>query len=838
MNVADGKFKTLEDFTLEETENIRKELEGRQRAEFEMKEAITSLECRLMEALNTIETMKAEMRTLKDGIEVGGSASPDRDREARVEAPKPPVFKGILDAQEVENFLWHLENYFKCSRVKSDETKINTAVLYLSKMAMLWWRRKEAEIGKGTCTINPCEQFREEFKKAFFPNNVIYEVKRKFKELKQTESIRAYVKEFTTLTLQIPNLTDEDMLFHFMDGLQNWAKMELERRQVKTIDEAITQAESLTDFKPDRHDKAKGKDARNSHAKGGGDRGRGKEQQTHPKQYDPYKPESKRCPEMKNHGAILRERKEKDAQEQGQDAGTTQLGMDGLCGEIAKQTEKPGDFSTQYVDISINGRTARAMVDTEAEANIMTKTAAERLGLNYVPSNTRLKTEFFQRYHTMIDPHFQRLMVMEREGSCMVPLVKVPKKGGHALLSAMQIVKGLKKGESKFLATIAGSREDNGAKESLPPIIEQVLEENKDVMPDELPKTIPPRLEVDHKIELEVGAKPPVHAPYRMAPPELEELRKQLKELLEAGHIRPSEAPYGAPTWTDQVLHEGGPPKRLLPSAHRRRGLAEDSMRDEIWSVGMFVVVYLDDIVIYSNTLEEHVEHLRKVYQVLRENQLYIKREKCEFAQHEVISWAISSARANYGWTRPKYGQSKNGRFIRGYSAKAAPLTELLKKNKSWVWSAECQQAFEGLKAAITEGSVLTLPDFSKTFEVHTDASDFSIGGVLMQERHPIAFESRKLNETEQRYTVQEKENDGHCTLSTHVETLLARLQHDPEAKKLMELAAQGKTRRFWVEDGLLLTSGRRVYVPKFRTIRRQIIKKSHDTPWAEHPGQ
>ena len=62
-------------------------------------------------------------------------------------------------------------------------------------------------------------------------------------------------------------------------------------------------------------------------------------------------------------------------------------------------------------------------------------------------------------------------------------------------------------------------------------------------------------------------------------------------------------------------------------------------------------------------------------------------------------------------------------------------------------------------------------------------------------------------------------------------------MQHDLEAKKLMELAAQGKTRRFWVKEGLLLTTDRRVYVPKFGTIRRRIIKESHDTPWAGHPG-
>ena len=69
-----------------------------------------------------------------------------------------------------------------------------------------------------------------------------------------------------------------------------------------------------------------------------------------------------------------------------------------------------------------------------------------------------------------------------------------------------------------------------------------------------------------------------------------------------------------------------------------------------------------------------------------------------------------------------------------------------------------CQEAFERLKRAITEEPVLALPDHTKPYEVQTDASDFAIGGVLMQDGHPIAFENRKLNDTERRYTVQEKE--------------------------------------------------------------------------------
>ncbi|TMW85276.1 hypothetical protein EJD97_023395 [Solanum chilense] len=112
-----------------------------------------------------------------------------------------------------------------------------------------------------------------------------------------------------------------------------------------------------------------------------------------PKIHNSYNSDNKqfRYPEMKNLGLILHEWKEKDAQEQGQDASTTQLGMAGLCGDIIKQMEKSRDFSTEYVDISINGRLSRAMVNIGAESNIMTKTTTESLGLNYVPSNTRIK---------------------------------------------------------------------------------------------------------------------------------------------------------------------------------------------------------------------------------------------------------------------------------------------------------------------------------------------------------------------------------------------------------------------------------------------------------------
>jgi len=191
-----------------------------------------------------------------------------------------------------------------------------------------------------------------------------------------------------------------------------------------------------------------------------------------------------------------------------------------------------------------------------------------------------------------------------------------------------------------------------------------------------------------------------------------------------------------------------------------------------------FVVVYLDDIVVYSPTLEEHKVHLKLVFDKLRQNQLYVKKEKCAFAQksiiflghvieHGKIRMDSDKLKAIQEWRVPASVAELHSflglanyyrRFVEGFSRRAAPLTELLKKDTAWQWSDECQSAFEELKATMTRGPVLGLVDVTKPFEVETDASDYALGGVLLQDGHPIAYESRKLNSAERRYTVSEKE--------------------------------------------------------------------------------
>ena len=192
-------------------------------------------------------------------------------REAsRVEVPKPHRFSGKRDAKELDNFLWHMERYFEAIALTDEATKVRTATLYLTDTATLWWRRRFADMEKGICTIETWEDFRREIKRQFYPEDVAYLARKNMRRLKHTGSIRDYVKEFSSLMLEIPNITGEELLFNFMDNLQGWTKQELRRRGVQDLATTMAIAESLTNYK--RKNSSKMSQEEDSYANGGGNK--------------------------------------------------------------------------------------------------------------------------------------------------------------------------------------------------------------------------------------------------------------------------------------------------------------------------------------------------------------------------------------------------------------------------------------------------------------------------------------------------------------------------------------------------------------------------------------
>jgi hypothetical protein len=178
-----------------------------------------------------------------------------------------------------------------------------------------------------------------------------------------------------------------------------------------------------------------------------------------------------------------------------------------------------------------------------------------------------------------------------------------------------------------------------------------------------------------------------------------------------------------------------------------------------------FVIVFIDDILVYSATKELHQEHLQLVLETLRKHKLYAKFSKCEFWLREVsfLGHLISGngifvdpakVEAVMNWKQPKSVTKIRSflglagyyrRFIQDFSRIAYPMTQLTKKGVKYEWNQACEASFQLLKEKLTSALVLTLPIEGEEYEVYTDASGTGLGCVLMQQKKVISYASRQL---------------------------------------------------------------------------------------------
>ncbi|GBG87456.1 hypothetical protein CBR_g45514 [Chara braunii] len=342
---------------------------------------------------------------------------------------------------------------------------------------------------------------------------------------------------------------------------------------------------------------------------------------------------------------------------------------------------------------------------------------------------------------------------------------------------------------------------------------------------------------VRHKIELIEGSSPPKGCVYRMGSGELEELRRQIDDMIGKGWIKPSESEFGAPVLfvpkkggklrmcidyrglnritrknayplprIDDLLDaasgckvfskidlkfgdhqiEVDPADQHKTAFKTRDGLYEftvmsfgltnapatfQSLMDKVfrYQINWFVVVYLDDILIFSKSMEEHMRHLEEVLQVLKEVQLHLNLEKSEFGRDSVIYLGHRLFAAGLEPEATKVEVIRNGpqpanvrelcsilglasyyrKFVPKFSIIARPLSKLTSKNVSYTWDGECTTTFQALKEALVSHPVLRIADPKLTFVVTTDASLYGIGAVLQQDDgdglRPLEFYSKRM---------------------------------------------------------------------------------------------
>ncbi|GJY09852.1 putative reverse transcriptase domain-containing protein [Tanacetum coccineum] len=356
-----------------------------------------------------------------------------------------------------------------------------------------------------------------------------------------------------------------------------------------------------------------------------------------------------------------------------------------------------------------------------------------------------------------------------------------------------------------FLAHVTTKKAEDKSKEKRlddVPIVQDFLE----VFPEDLPG-IPPTRQEEFQIDLIPGVTPVARAPYRLAPSEMNEFSDQLKELSDKGFIRPSSSPWGAPVLF--VKKKDGSFQMCIDyrelnklTVKNRYPLPRiDDLFDQLQVmpfgltnapavfVGLmnqvckpyldkFVIVFIDDILIYSRNKQEQEEHLKLILELLKKEQLYAKFSKCEFwiPKVQFLGYVIDSQGIHVDpakiesvkdWASPKSAMEIRQflglagyyrRFIEGFSKIVKPMTKLTQKKVKFDWGDKAETAFQLIKHKLYSAPILALPKGNEDFIVYCDASIKGLGVVLMQREKVIAYASRQLKIHEKNYTTHDLE--------------------------------------------------------------------------------
>ncbi|GJS38620.1 putative reverse transcriptase domain-containing protein [Tanacetum coccineum] len=631
--------------------------------------------------------------------------------------------------------------------VLEEKDKVKFATATLQGRALTWWNGRIASMGIDAANGTPWTKVRKWMTEEFCPRSVLQRLEQELYNLKlKGTDIDGYTNRFHELALLCPRMVEPEhvKVEQYIHGLSKNIRGDVTSSRPTSIDEAVRMAYQLMgQIIQDKTDEVSEGEKR----KGEGDRG------------------GRVCPRCKN---------KKHARD---------CWKCGKCGKLGHKTAACWSLDRKDVTcFNCNEKGHRKRDCPKLKKNGQggnNRGAVYKLGAVDAQQDPKVVTGTFllnNRYATALFDSGADKSFVSTNFSTLIDIKPVE------LDTCYEVELADGKVEKRL--------------EDVP-----VIRDFPEVFPEELPRLPPPR-QVEFRIDLIPGVAPVARAPYRLAPSEMKDLSKQLQELSEKELNKLTiKNRYPLPRIDDlfdQLQGSSIYSKIDLRSGYHQLRIHEEDIpitafrtrygnyEFQVMPFGLtnapavfmdlmnrvckpyldkFVIVFIDDILIYSKNKEEHGEHLKTILNFLRSEKLYAKFSKCDFWLDSVqfLGHVIDSSgvhvdpakiEAIKNWAAPTTPTKVRQflglagyyrRFIKEFSLISKPLTKLTQKNKPYVWGDDEEEAFQTLKLKLCSAPILSLPEGSEDFVVYCDASLKGFGAVLMQRREKAVVFALRL---------------------------------------------------------------------------------------------